>query len=62
VVTGKAEQSPLVDTTTGTKIDIRFAEKTVYELDGGDRAPRKRLKVRVKPSAVRVCVPNALTS
>jgi len=54
---GQAQRSPLVTTTTGTAIDIRFDTKTVYELDGGDRPKTKRLKVRVQPSAIRVCVP-----
>jgi diacylglycerol kinase (ATP) len=54
---GQAQRSPLVTTTSGTAIDIRFDTKTVYELDGGDRPKTKRLKVRVEPSAIRVCVP-----
>jgi diacylglycerol kinase (ATP) len=57
MVVGKAERSPLVDTTTGRKIDVRFTKKTVYELDGGDRPATKRLKVRIEPAAIRVCVP-----
>jgi diacylglycerol kinase (ATP) len=57
MVAGRADRSPLVDTTTGARIDIRFETKTVYELDGGARAPAKKLKVRVEPAAVRVCVP-----
>jgi diacylglycerol kinase (ATP) len=57
MVAGRADRSPLVDTTTGRRIDIRFETKTVYELDGGARAPAKKLKVRVEPAAVRVCVP-----
>jgi len=54
---GQAHRSPLVNSTTGTAIDIRFETKTVYELDGGDRPKTKHLKVRVEPSAIRVCVP-----
>ncbi len=41
----------------GTKFDIRFAEKTAYELDGGDRKPKARLRVKVHPNAITVCVP-----
>jgi YegS/Rv2252/BmrU family lipid kinase len=57
---GRGERSPLVDTTTGRKINVRFDKKTVYELDGGDRRAAKRLKVRVEPAAIRVCVPATL--
>src|SRR5262249_59904246 len=57
LVTGRARRPPLVTTTTGTRIDVRFDAKTVYELDGGDRAPVAKLKVRVEPGALRVCVP-----
>jgi YegS/Rv2252/BmrU family lipid kinase len=54
---GHAEKSPFVRTTSGRKIDVRLGEPTPYELDGGDRDPTKRLKVRVEPHAIRVCVP-----
>jgi len=56
-VTGKADRSPFVRTTRGKKFDIRFASKTTYELDGGDRKPAARLRVKVAPAAVTVCVP-----
>jgi diacylglycerol kinase (ATP) len=54
---GKADKSPFVRTTRGTKFDIRFAEKTAYELDGGDRKPKARLRVKVHKNAITVCVP-----
>jgi len=57
MATGKAHRSPLVQTTSGTAIDIRFDKKTVYELDGGDRPKAKHLKIRVEPAAIRICVP-----
>jgi diacylglycerol kinase (ATP) len=57
MVAGRADRSPLVDTTRGRKLDVRFDKKTVYELDGGDRVPTKRLKARVEPAAIRICVP-----
>jgi YegS/Rv2252/BmrU family lipid kinase len=57
MVAGKAHRSPHVHTTTATAIDVRFRDKTVYELDGGDRPKAKHLKVRIEPSAIRVCVP-----
>jgi diacylglycerol kinase family enzyme len=57
MATGKAHHSPLVETSRGATIDVRFETKTVYELDGGDRPKAKRLKIRVEPAALTVCVP-----
>ncbi len=57
MATGKAHRSPLVETTAGAKIDVRFDSKIVYEMDGGDRPKSKHLKIRVEPGAIRVCVP-----
>jgi diacylglycerol kinase (ATP) len=56
-VVGDAASSPFVESTTAAKIDVRLDRKTPYELDGGDRPETKRLKFRVKPAAVTVCVP-----
>jgi diacylglycerol kinase (ATP) len=56
-VAGKAERSPFVNVTSGKKFDVRFSKKTVYELDGGDRKPAARLKIKIEPAAVTVCVP-----
>jgi YegS/Rv2252/BmrU family lipid kinase len=55
---GRPESSPFVGAATGTKIDVRMSRAMPYELDGGDRPPTKKLKYRVKPAAVTVCVPN----
>jgi len=57
MMVGRGDRSPLVDTTSGHKIVVRFKKKTAYELDGGDRPATKRLKVRVEPHAIRICVP-----
>ena len=54
---GKAESSPFVETARGRKFDVRFARPTPYELDGGDRKKVRRLRVKVRPAAVTVCVP-----
>ena len=56
-VRGHPERSPFVNTTSGKRFSVRFDRPTVYELDGGDRTTTKKLKVRVEPSAVTVCVP-----
>ena len=59
VATGRAEKSPFVRTTQGTSFDIRFRKPMIYELDGGTRPAAKRLRVRVRPASVTVCVPDA---
>jgi diacylglycerol kinase (ATP) len=56
-VAGSAGSSPFVETSRGKKFDVRFAKKVVYELDGGDRKPAARLRVKVLPAAVSICVP-----
>ena len=38
-------------------IDVEFDRKVLYELDGGERKEVKRLKVKVKPEALTVHVP-----
>jgi YegS/Rv2252/BmrU family lipid kinase len=54
---GHAEKSPFVRTTSAKKIDVRMKKPTPYELDGGDRSATRRLKIRVVPHAISVCVP-----
>ncbi len=60
VATGHAERSPFVQSTKGASFDIRFRKRMVYELDGGTRPASKRLRVRVRPASVTVCVPEAM--
>jgi len=57
---GKAERSPFVQTTRGRRFDVWLKRPLPYELDGGDRKPTKRLKIRVQPAAVTVCVPEPI--
>lgn len=54
---GKIEHSPLLSTSSGQKVDVWLERKLPYELDGGARPKAKRLKARIEPHAVRVCVP-----
>jgi diacylglycerol kinase (ATP) len=56
-VIGDAEGSPFVETTTGRTFDIRLDKAVPYEIDGGVRKKTKRLKVKVEPGAITVCVP-----
>jgi diacylglycerol kinase (ATP) len=57
VAEGRPDLSPLVDTKQAKKIVVELHHKRAYELDGGPRAPVKRLKVHVEAGAVTVCVP-----
>jgi diacylglycerol kinase family enzyme len=54
---GHPGASPFIETTTATKIDVRLKKKLPYELDGGARPAVKRLRFRVHPAAITVCVP-----
>jgi diacylglycerol kinase (ATP) len=54
---GSVAQSPFVQATKAKRIDVEFDRKVLYELDGGERKEVKRLKIKVKPDALTVCVP-----
>ncbi|WFE21107.1 diacylglycerol kinase family protein [Solwaraspora sp. WMMD937] len=54
---GRSERSPFVRMTRARRVDIRLAEPMTYELDGGARGQAKKMKVRVVPAAITVCVP-----
>jgi diacylglycerol kinase (ATP) len=56
---GSADKSPFVQTTKARKIRIRLDRKMPYELDGGDQPRTKKLKIRVEPAAVTICVPES---
>lgn len=59
VALGRAEKSPFVQVTSGEEFDLRFDRKFPYELDGGDRPPVRKLRVKVRPASITVCVPAA---
>jgi YegS/Rv2252/BmrU family lipid kinase len=54
----RAGRSPLVRTTQATRVDVKLATPMVYELDGGARGRTTRLKARVVPGAITICVPD----
>jgi diacylglycerol kinase (ATP) len=56
--TGRPERSPFVHLTSGKRISIRLGAAMPYELDGGDRPPTDRIRVRVAPGAAIFCVPD----
>ncbi len=59
LVSGHPERSPLARTTRGATVDITLDQATPYELDGGPRKAKKRLRASIEPGAITVCVPNA---
>jgi diacylglycerol kinase (ATP) len=56
---GRSERSSFVDVVRGRVVDVTFAEPVMYELDGGARGYSERLKARVVPHAITVCVPES---
>jgi diacylglycerol kinase (ATP) len=59
LVSGHPERSPLARTTRGSEVDITLDQATPYELDGGTRKAKKRLRASIEPGAITVCVPNS---
>jgi YegS/Rv2252/BmrU family lipid kinase len=55
---GHPERSRFAKITQGTTFKIRFDRKVRFELDGGARPARKKLRVKARPSSVTVCVPS----
>jgi diacylglycerol kinase family enzyme len=54
---GRPDLSAHVDTKRAKRIVVELDRKRAYELDGGIRAPVKRLEVQVEAGAITVCVP-----
>ncbi len=61
LATGHAKRSPFIKTTRARKIVIELEQRAPYELDGGPRKATRKLKFRVEPGAITVCVPVALS-
>ena len=57
VAVGKAEKSPFVQVTRGKRMKLDFDRRFAYELDGGDRRPAKKLRIKVHPASITICVP-----
>lgn len=55
---GRAEESKLVCTTTGRRVEVKFDRAIPYELDGGARRRTRRLQASVEPGALTVAVPD----
>jgi diacylglycerol kinase family enzyme len=57
VALGRSEKSPYVRITRGRKFSVKLTKPLPVELDGGERDPARKLKVRVVPAAVTVRIP-----
>ena len=57
IVSHHPDKSPMVHLTHGRKFSVRLDRPLPFELDGGARKKVRKLRVRVEPGAVRVCVP-----
>lgn len=54
---GRADESPFVKLTHGSRVKIQFARKVPYELDGGARPACRTLRIKARPGSVTICVP-----
>jgi diacylglycerol kinase (ATP) len=57
LATGHADRSKLVRSTRGRKVDVKLGRAMPYELDGGARPAKKRLRAKIEPGAITICVP-----
>ncbi len=57
VALGKSEKSPFVEVTRGKKFRVRFDRPFPYELDGGARPAVRKMRIKVHPASIRICVP-----
>ena len=55
---GSTGKSPFVQMAKGKKFTIAFDRKFPYELDGGARPGATKLRVRVHPASIHICVPH----
>jgi diacylglycerol kinase (ATP) len=57
VALGEAEISPFVEVTRGKRFRLRFDRRFPYELDGGARPAVKKVRIKVHPSSIKICIP-----
>ena len=57
VALGNAEKSPFVEVTRGRKFRVRFNRRLACELDGGTRPAVAKMRIKVHPSSIKICVP-----
>jgi diacylglycerol kinase (ATP) len=57
VALGDAETAPIVVGTRGWRVGIGLDRRFPVEVDGGARPAVRKLRIKVHPSSVRICVP-----
>ena len=57
VALGDPAKSPFVEVTRGKKFRIRLDRQLPCELDGGARPAASKLRIKVHPSSITICVP-----
>jgi YegS/Rv2252/BmrU family lipid kinase len=57
VIQGRAGESPFIKVTRGKKFRVRFDRPFPYELDGGARTSVTKLRIKVHPGAITICIP-----
>ncbi len=57
VALGSATKSPFVHLTSGRRFTLSFSRPFRYELDGGARSQIRKLRIKVHPASVTICVP-----
>jgi diacylglycerol kinase (ATP) len=57
VLQGRAGKSPFIKVTRGKQFRLRFDRPFPYELDGGARTTVTKMRVKVHPGAITICVP-----
>lgn len=55
---GRPAKSPFIRITRGRRVKVRFQHPLPYELDGGAREAVDKLRIKVRPGSVRLCVPS----
>ncbi len=59
IALGRSEGSPFVRVTRARRIKVDLLEPRRYELDGGARQVTDRIRAKVVPGAITLCVPDA---
>ena len=58
VARGRAAESPFITVTRGKRFRIRLDHPLPCELDGGARSEVAKMRIKVHPGSVKICVPN----
>jgi diacylglycerol kinase (ATP) len=56
VAQGRAAESPFIKVTRGKRFQVRFDHPLPCELDGSARTEVKKMRVKVHPGSIRICV------